>query len=149
MLWKNNLKQPTHHQLPSFTPHGIVSPGGGPYALTDIIQIIILCSSINSSDVNSWSTPLQESCHRSATVTADYYSPDSGCLLDFFFNPSLKNCWHGWLGIAPTTLDLCHQPGAFDYSATTTPGVNRDWLQTRWSHLAKTQSTMEIPCLLN
>jgi len=43
-------------------------------------------------------------------VTADYYYPDLECLVDFFCNPGLKNCWHGQLGIEPTTLDLCSQP---------------------------------------
>jgi len=26
----------------------------------------------------------------------------------------LINCWHWWLGIEPTTLDLCSQSGAYD-----------------------------------
>jgi len=38
-------------------------------------------------------------------ITADYYYPDWECLVDFFGNPGLKNCWHGWPGIKPTTLD--------------------------------------------
>jgi len=54
-------------------------------------------------------------------VTADYYYPDWECLVDFFFNPRLKNCWHGRPEIEPTTLDLSSQPGAYDLSATATP----------------------------
>jgi len=38
-----------------------------------------------------------------------------------FCNPGLKNYWHGWPGIEPTTLDLCSQSGAYDLSATATP----------------------------
>jgi len=34
----------------------------------------------------------------------------------FFCNPALKNCWHGWPGIEPTTLDLSSQSGAYDLS---------------------------------
>jgi len=37
-----------------------------------------------------------------------------------FCNPGLKNCWHGWLGIEPTTLDLSSQSGACYLSATAT-----------------------------
>jgi len=54
------------------------------------------------------------------TVTADYYYPDWGCLADFFCDSSLKNCWFGWPGIEPTTLDLSSQSGAYDLSATAT-----------------------------
>jgi len=50
-------------------------------------------------------------------ATADYYYPDLGCLFDFLCNPGLKNCWHGLLGIKPTTFDLSSQSGAFDLSA--------------------------------
>jgi len=53
-------------------------------------------------------------------ATADYYYPDWECLVDFFCNPGLKNCWHGWPGIEPTTitLDISSQSGAYDLSAT-------------------------------
>jgi len=56
-------------------------------------------------------------------ATADYYYPDWECLVDFFCNPELKNCWHGWPGIEPTTttLDLSSQSVAYDLSATATP----------------------------
>jgi len=54
-------------------------------------------------------------------ATADYYYPDWECLVDFFCNPGLKNCWHGWPGIEPPTLDLSSQSGAYDFSATATP----------------------------
>jgi len=47
-------------------------------------------------------------------VTADYHTPDWGCLVDFFYNQGLKTCWHGWPGIEPTTLDS----GVYDLSAT-------------------------------
>jgi len=58
-------------------------------------------------------------------ATADYYYPDWECLVDFFCNPGLKNCWHGWPGIEPTTttLDLSSQSGAYDLSAMATPLV--------------------------
>jgi len=36
-------------------------------------------------------------------VIADYYHPDRGCLVDFFCNPGLKNCWHG-VGLNPQPL---------------------------------------------
>jgi len=39
-------------------------------------------------------------------ATADYYYPDWECLVDFFCNSGLKNCWHGWPGIEPTTTTL-------------------------------------------
>jgi len=39
----------------------------------------------------------------------------------FFCNPELKNCWSGWPGIGPTTLDLCSKSGAYDLSDTATP----------------------------
>jgi len=32
----------------------------------------------------------------------------------------LKNCWHGWPGIEPTTIDLCFQSGAYNLSAMAT-----------------------------
>jgi len=35
----------------------------------------------------------------------------------------LKNCWLGWAGIEPITLDLCSQSGAYDRSATATPWI--------------------------
>jgi len=56
-------------------------------------------------------------------ATADYYYPDWECLVDFFCNLGLKNCWQGLLGIEPTTttLDLSSQSGAYDLSATATP----------------------------
>jgi len=38
----------------------------------------------------------------------------------YFFNPGLKNCWLGWPGIEPITLDLSSQTGAYDVSATAT-----------------------------
>jgi len=53
----------------------------------------------------------------------DYYYPDCGCLVDFFCNLGLKNCWHGGLGIDPTTLDLSSQSGAYDLSAMATPAL--------------------------
>jgi len=34
-------------------------------------------------------------------VTADFYYTDRECLVDFFCNPGLKNCWHRRLGIGP------------------------------------------------
>jgi len=37
-------------------------------------------------------------------------------LLIFFCNLGLKNCWHGLLGIEPTTLDLGSQSGAYNLS---------------------------------
>jgi len=48
---------------------------------------------------------------------------DRECLVDFFCNPGLKNCWHTWPGIEPTTttLDLSSQSGAYDLSGTATP----------------------------
>jgi len=51
-------------------------------------------------------------------VTADYYYPDWGCLVDFFCFSGLKSCWHRRLGIEPVTLDLSSQSGAYDLSAT-------------------------------
>jgi len=63
-------------------------------------------------------------------AAADYYYPDWECLVDFFCNPGLKNCWHGWLGIEPTTatLDLSSQSGAYDLSAmATTLTWNYHW----------------------
>jgi len=41
------------------------------------------------------------------------------------FFPGLKNCFHGWPGIEPTTttLDLSSQSGAYDLSATATPAM--------------------------
>jgi len=43
-------------------------------------------------------------------------------LLIIFCDPGLKNCWHGWPGVEPTTLDLCSQsPGAYDLSAAAQP----------------------------
>jgi len=44
-------------------------------------------------------------------VAADYFYPDWGCLVDFFCNLGLKNCWRGQQGIEPTTLDLSSQSG--------------------------------------
>jgi len=43
-------------------------------------------------------------------------------LLIFFAIRGLKNCWHGWPGIEPTTttLDLSSQSGAYDLSAMAT-----------------------------
>jgi len=35
----------------------------------------------------------------------------------------LKNCWHGRLGIEPTTFDLNSQSGAYDLSAMATPDL--------------------------
>jgi len=53
-------------------------------------------------------------------ATADYYYPDWECLVDFFCNPGLQNCWHGQPGIEPTTttLYISSQSGAYDLSAT-------------------------------
>jgi len=45
---------------------------------------------------------------------------DWECLIDFFCNPGLKNCWHGRPGIESTTLDLSSQSGAYDLSDTVT-----------------------------
>jgi len=50
-------------------------------------------------DVEAWSTLLSESRHIyliMSMVTADHYYPDSGCLVDFFLQFGLKNCWHEW-----------------------------------------------------
>jgi len=47
----------------------------------------------------------------------DSYYPDWEYLVNFFFNTGLKHCWHGQLGIEPTTLDLSSQSGAHDLSA--------------------------------
>jgi len=48
--------------------------------------------------------------------------------IDFFCDPGLKNCWHGLLGIEPTTLYLSSQSGAFDLSAMATPyGIQNDY----------------------
>jgi len=54
-------------------------------------------------------------------VTADYYYPDWGCLIDCILKSVMKNCWLGWRSIETTTLDLNSQSGAFDQSATTIP----------------------------
>jgi len=51
-------------------------------------------------------------------VAADYYYPDWECLVDWFCNPVLKNCWHGRPGIELTTLDLCSQSDVYDLSVT-------------------------------
>jgi len=85
-----------------------------------IIIIIILCS-IDSSDVDAWPTPLQESRHRCLWPLQITITLTESALLIFFCNLGLKNCWHGWPGIEPTTLDLSSQSGAYDLSATATP----------------------------
>jgi len=41
-----------------------------------------------------------------------------------FLNPVLKNCWHGWPGIEPKTLNICSQSGAVDLSSTATLYLN-------------------------
>jgi len=84
-----------------------------------IIIIIILCS-IDSGDVDARPTPFKESRHRSLWPLQITITLTESALLIFFCNPGLKNCWHGWPGIEPTTktLDLSSQSGAYDLSAT-------------------------------
>jgi len=76
-------------------------------------------------------------------VTADYHYPDWGCLVDIFFNPGLKNCWHGRPGIEFTTLYLSSQSGAYDLSATV-------WTITgyRFSHFPRTFLIAQVLCYL-
>jgi len=67
-------------------------------------------------------------------ATADYHYPDWECLADFFSNPGLKNCWHGWPGIEPTTttLDLSSQSGAYDLSASATRNYSERMIKSFW-----------------
>jgi len=55
----------------------------------------------------------------------------------FFFNPGLKDRWHGWPGIEPTTLDLNSQWGAYDLSAMATPMIPRKDLVSVTDHFQK------------
>jgi len=50
-------------------------------------------------------------------ITADYYYPDWVCLVDFFCNVGLKNCWQKLLRIEFKTLDISSQSSACDPSA--------------------------------
>jgi len=71
--------------------------------------IIIFCS-IDSSNVNARSTPLQESSHRSLSSLQTTFTLTECTLLIFL-----------QYGVEPTTLDLGSQSGALDLSATATP----------------------------
>jgi len=73
-------------------------------------MIIITLCSIDSSEVNSQSTSLTESRHRSLwSLQITFTLNEDGALFVIFCNTGLKNCWHGQPGIEPTTLDLHSQ----------------------------------------
>jgi len=80
-------------------------------------NIVIIWCSIDSCNVDAWSTPLQES-HRRSLVTADYYILP---WLRVLFWQSGVETLLARLGIECTTLDLCFQSGACDLSVMTAP----------------------------
>jgi len=56
----------------------------------------------------------------------------------FFCNPGLKNCWHGRLGVEPTT-NLSSQPGAYDLSG---PNCRRHF--THYVYAVSSHSQLHI-----
>jgi len=55
--------------------------------------------------------------YKSVIATVDYYTSNSGCLVDFFLGKLLALNAHA-------TLDVSSQPGAYDLSATANHGLS-------------------------